>query len=298
MRVLLTGATGQVGCYIWRELMRGGHEVIAWSGRSRERFLSKEAQPIDLGNVEHVVARFEQAAPEAVVHAGAMTSVVGALADPQAARQINVKATATLAQLADRADIPLIYCSTDMVFEGESTPYVETDQPAPVSTYGQTKLEAEAAVLKTAQGIVLRLALVSGPTLNNRNKFFDQMLAKLRGGETVTCFEDEWRTPVAASAIALAVARLIDQPMPGLYHLGGPERMSRYDMAVRLARASGVDESLVQANRRADVQSPEPRPRDLSLNSDKLRDLLGDDIFPTYEQGLRDMLAIQQEVCA
>lgn len=248
--------------------------------------------------MDEVAARFEQAAPEAVVHAGAMTSVAGALTEPQRARRINVAATEMLADRANAAGIPLIYCSTDMVFDGEHAPYCESDPPAPVSVYGQTKLEAESSVLKTAQGIVLCLALVSGPTLNGRTKFFDQTLAKLRGGETVTCFEDEWRTPVAASAIARAVARLIDHPMPGLYHLGGPQRMSRYDMAVRLASVIGADESLVQANHRADVQSPEPRPRDLSLNSDKLRDLLGDDIFPTYEQGLREMLAIQQEVCA
>src|SRR5439155_2744036 len=92
-------------------------------------------------------------------------------------------------------------------FDGERAPYGEEDDPAPLSVYGRTKADAEAAV-RAAGGLVVRVSLLYGPSLSGRPSFFDDQAAALRSGRPLTLFEDEWRTPLALPAAARALVEL------------------------------------------------------------------------------------------
>jgi dTDP-4-dehydrorhamnose reductase len=258
MRILLTGAGGQLGPYVIDAVSRAGCTLIAWRGR----------EEVDLIDADAVRRAYERAAPEVVIHAAAMSRPALAFAEPEAARAVNVDAARQLVELTDAAGARLIYVSTDMVFDGESAPYRESDPAEPRSVYGRTKLAAENEVLDVAANMVVRVSLLYGPSRRSVSKtLFDQQVAALRAGQGVRLFDDEWRTPLALddAAAGLVAAALSDAR--GLYHLGGPERLSRFEMGQQLAELLGADSSCLQRCSRLSIQSDEPRPRDLSLDS-------------------------------
>jgi dTDP-4-dehydrorhamnose reductase len=163
-----------------------------------------------------------------------------------------------------------------MVFDGEHAPYREEDEPAPLSVYGRTKAEAERVALAVPGNAVVRVSLLLGPSLTGRPSFHDEQAAALRAGRPLRLFEDEWRTPLTLQAAAQALLAVVGCGYAGVLHVGGPERLSRLDMGRRLAAALGVSAAGIVPTRRADLPSPEPRPRDLSLDSSRWRALFPD----------------------
>src|SRR6516225_4949734 len=125
MTLLLTGASGQLGSYMLRELKRGGRDFVAWSGSRNGQHLGVPLLPVDLSDADQVTVAFRQARPSVVVHAAALASVADCLRDPDRARRINVEGSALLAELADKAGARLLCVSTDMVFDGERGGYRE-----------------------------------------------------------------------------------------------------------------------------------------------------------------------------
>jgi dTDP-4-dehydrorhamnose reductase len=292
MRLLLTGASGLLGSYLLRECQRRGETVVAWSGRQQGELLGCPLRPLDLAEPDTLAEAFRDAHPDVVVHAAALATVSECHRDPGRAERINTHGSAVLAELADRAKIPLLHVSTDLVFDGAHAPYREEDAVAPLSTYGRTKAEAERAVLAYPRNTVVRLSLLFGPSLTGRPSFFDQQIQALRRGQQITLFHDECRTPlslqVAARALLDLAAGTGGSPVgfPGLLHLGGPERMSRVEMGQRLAAFLGCDPTAIVSTSRTSVVSPEPRPADVSLDSSRWRSLFPHQEWPAWEEAL------------
>jgi dTDP-4-dehydrorhamnose reductase len=287
MRFLVTGASGQVGGYLLRELSTAGAPVTAWSGSRRGELFGIPLQPIDLGDTDAVVAAFRQSRPDAVIHAGAWARVADCHRVPDRASRVNTAGSGILAGLSAGAGARLLLVSTDLVFDGERAPYREEDPPSPLSVYGRTKAAAESAVLAAPRAAVVRVSLMFGPTLVDRPSFFDEQAAALRAGRPVTLFADEWRTPLHLATAARALIGLARSDFTGLLHVGGPERLSRLEMGQRLARSLGVSEASIVACRRADAPVAEPRPRDVSLDSSRWRGLFPGEQWPTWEEALR-----------
>jgi dTDP-4-dehydrorhamnose reductase len=103
-------------------------------------------------------------------------------------------------------------------------------------------------------------------------------------------FADEWRTPLDLATAARALAALARSDFTGLLHLGGPERLSRLAMGQRLAAFLGADPAPLVAARRAEVPAPEPRPRDVTLDSSRWRGLFPEQPWPAWEEAVRDLL--------
>jgi dTDP-4-dehydrorhamnose reductase len=286
MRILLTGASGNLGTYLLDRLAADGREVVAWSGSAASRRGGIDLRPIDLADAPGLAHALDEADPGAVFHLAAISTADGVRRDPDRARAVNVAATAQIAAWCARHGRRLLYTSTDLVFDG-SKPWNREDDPAePVLAYGRTKRGAEAAVLACPGGLVARVSLLYGFARNGRPAFFDRTIAALRRGEPQALFEDEFRTPLDLATAADALARLLDSSAAGLVHLGGAERMSRHQLIARSAAALGLDRSLVRANRQADAASPEPRPADVSLDTSRLASLLPDLRRPTIEEAL------------
>ena len=145
-RFLVTGASGQLGAYVIRELMRGGREVVAWSGTRVETVQGVAVRPVELSNRDLVAQAFRDAAPTAVIHAAAMAAVGDCARDPVRADAVNHQGTAMLAELAANSRARFVFVSTDLVFDGVHAPYREDAAPAPLSAYGRTKAHAEQAL--------------------------------------------------------------------------------------------------------------------------------------------------------
>lgn len=286
MTLLITGASGLLGAYLLREARSGGEAVVAWSGARAGEREGVALRPVDFADPGALTSAFREARPDVILHAAAISSAEACRRDPGTARLVNTDATARLAALAAKAKARLVFVSTDLVFDGEHAPYREEDPAVPVSVYGRTKLEAEGPVRAMTRGLVARVSLLYGPSLTGRPSFFDEQTAALRAGRPVTLFADEWRTPLDLPTAAGALLALARCDATGLLHVGGPERRSRLEMGLRLAEFLGVPATAIVAARRADVPAPEPRPRDVALDSSRWRGLFPGVPWPTLAEAL------------
>lgn len=287
-RFLVTGATGQLGAYLVRELQQRGHDVVAWSGSSTGSMNGVDVRPVDLSQVDRVQMAFQEAAPTHVIHTAAMAAVGDCARDPAWADAINHRGTALLAGLAAVAQARFLFVSTDLVFDGESPPYQEIDPPTPLSVYGRTKAAAEKAVLEFPHQIVVRVSLLFGPSRNGRVSFFDGLVAALRAGQPIRLFHDEWRMPIGLATAATALIEIAKSEVTGILHVAGPERMSRLEMGERLAAYLQADPGVIESVNRA-TAAGEPRPRDTSLDSSRWRKLFSNAPWPVFETALAEM---------
>jgi dTDP-4-dehydrorhamnose reductase len=270
MRIVVTGASGQLGSYLLDRLTEGSHEIIAWSGRASEMRGAIPLQAVDLADPRTVVAALEEADPDIVIHAAAISSTEAAYRAPKLAEAVNVAGTRCLAAWAARHDRRLLYTSTDLVFDGSRSWYREEDAPLPILEYGRSKRDAEPAVLATPRGLVARLSLLYGPSRSGKEGYFDRTIAAIRAETPQSFFSDEYRTPLDYLTASCVLVRLAESDLTGLVHIAGPERLSRFELMQRVAAGLGVDPSMIRANRRGDVPLTEPRPADVSLDTSRL----------------------------
>jgi dTDP-4-dehydrorhamnose reductase len=286
MRIVVTGASGQLGSYLIDRLIERAHELVAWSGRATEARGGIALRPVDLTDTGAVSRALADANPDVVIHAAAVSSAEGARRDPMKSHAVNVAATQHLAQWARAHDRRLVYTSTDLVFDGSKSWYREDDQAHTMLVYGQTKLAAERFVLDVPRGLVARLSLLYGPSRSKREGFFDRTVAALRAGIPQAFFTDEHRTPLDYLSASRILVRLAESKTAGTIHVGGSERLSRFELMGKAAAALGIDLSLLRPNRRADVPSAEPRPADVSLDCSRLHQLFGDMGCPKVEEAV------------
>lgn len=273
-RVLVTGAGGLLGGRL-AAVLAGRLEVLA--GRHRA--------PAPLGLAEIALellvpasldASIERARPAAIVHCAALADADRCEADPETARRLNVGASEILARLCQKRGIRLVAVSTDLVFPGDRSFVRETDPPGPLMTYARTKLEAEEAVLGLCPGsAVVRVALVHGRGHGPKGTASESIAWSLRAGKRVRLFADQYRTPVDPESVAHAVEQLLRASGTGRYHLGGPERLSRHQLGLRVARVLGLREDLIEAVTQAEHLIGVARPADVSLDSGRAARELG-----------------------
>jgi dTDP-4-dehydrorhamnose reductase len=224
----------------------------------------------DFGDVER---KFLKDRPALVIHCAAMSKTYDCQANPTQARKINVEGTAHLASLAAATKANFIFFSTDLVFDGRKGNYIESDAVNPLSVYGETKVEAEAAVAAHRQHIIIRTSLNSGASPSGKSGYNEQLRAAWAEGKNIKLFHDEYRSPISAAATARAVWEMAARPQGGLWHLAGAERLSRLQIGQLLAeRHPGLNARLESGSLR-EYQGA-PRPADTSLNCAKLQQRL------------------------
>jgi dTDP-4-dehydrorhamnose reductase len=275
VRVLVTGAGGLLGGRI-AELLHGrGLEVLA---AHRTSLPPPGPRPVrvELTDPLALARLLDDSRPDAVVHAAVLGRADLCEERPDEAERINTRLPATLARECRERGLRLVALSTDLVFGGERPLVGEDDPPGPLGVYGRSKLAGEEAVLSACPGAaVARVALVLGRGHGARATSSESVAQALIGGRTTRLFTDEFRTPVDPESVADAVARLLDGQAEGRFHLGGPERISRYDLGLRVARALGLSAAGIVASRQSDHAGPERRAADVSLDSGRARREIG-----------------------
>lgn len=218
---------------------------------------------LDIADFRKVELQFRAANPALIIHCAAMSRSPECQANPPKARLINVEATRHLAEMA--ADIPLLFFSTDMVFDGTQGNYDENAAVNPLSCYGETKAEAERAVLKNPRHLVVRTSLNAGRSPSGDSSFNEQWRNAWARGQTLRLFVDEFRSPIHACATVRACLELIKGGKTGLFHVAGAERMSRYEMGWLLASRCPELGPRFEPASIAEYRGA-PRPPDTSLN--------------------------------
>lgn len=250
LRILVTGATGFLGAHVAAAVRAAGHDLCT-SARSGGDAAVDLAAPGMVGAVVQALR------PDVVLHLAACSRIADCEHDPARARAVNVHVPR---QLAERFGARFVLTSTDLVFDGRHAPYDERAPVAPLSVYGCTKAEAEEHV-RAHGGRVVRLPLLFGPDALGRGASASLRRA-LAGAQPAALFTNEYRTPLHAADAAAALVELVEAPDgPALLHLPGPERLSRWDFALRLCAAHGLRTERLQP-----VECLDPlRPRDVAL---------------------------------
>ena len=293
MRILLLGKNGQVGWELQRSLAPLG-ELTALDRHGADGLCG------DLGNPEGIAATVRAVQPQLIVNAAAYTAVDQAESEPELARRINAAAPAVLAREAAAGGALLVHYSTDYVFDGSGQrPWREDDATAPLSVYGQTKLEAEQAILASGCAhLILRTSWVYAARGGN---FAKTMLRLGQERDRLTVIDDQWGAPTGAELIADVTAHTIVhtslQPAKGgIYHLAASGQTTWHSYAKHVfAQAQQAQAAInIKAKEVAPVPTsafptPARRPHNSRLDTRKLQATFGL-ALPPWQHGVARML--------
>jgi dTDP-4-dehydrorhamnose reductase len=273
MRLLVTGASGLLGGRL-AVLLSRSHDVVA--ARHAAAPPIEAAVPLDLLDPASIDGAIRSARPHAVLHCAALADADRCERDPGLAERLNVGSVESLARSCRRLGLRLVAISTDLVFSGRRAFSSEQETPGPLMVYARTKLLGEQAALAEAPGTaVARVALVTGRGHGPRGSSSEAIAWALAAGRSLRLFSDQYRTPVDGESVAEAVNHLLAGGQAGTFHLGGPERLSRYELGLRVARIFGWPAERLTPIAQADGGLAAPRPADVSLDSGRARRELG-----------------------
>ena len=274
MRLIVTGAGGDLARAFLAQVPPH-HEVHAFD---RDR--------LDVGDHDAVRQVVEPLGADAVLNFAAFTRVDDNETDAARAFRDNALGPQHLALAARASGAVLLHVSTDYVFDGgKGAPYDETDEPRPLSVYGRAKLAGERFVREIAPAsFVVRVGHVYG----GGNDYLSHTVRRLVTGETVGGLADRWGSPTFVGHLAERILPLVVSGRFGLYHLGGPEPASWFEVLSRVQELAGSAGS-VEPQRAADLRLPAPRPVYSALSS-VFTPHLGIDPMPPLEEGLKDFL--------
>jgi dTDP-4-dehydrorhamnose reductase len=255
MRILITGAKGMLGQALLQVL--GPHHDVTPLGHA-------DLDVTDLASLRVVM---KKSSPQVVIHAAAWTDVDGCERDPDRAFRVNALGSRNVAVACHEASAACCYLSTDYVFDGASTSaYTEFDAVRPLSVYGTSKLEGERAVqtLLSAHWIV-RSSWLFGPGGKN---FVKTILTKARSGEPLKVVNDQVGSPTYTLDLAQGIAKLIQEPRYGLWHLTNSGSCSWYELACRALSERGLlsTGAITAIDSRA-LGRPAPRPQNSVLRN-------------------------------
>ncbi len=257
-RLLITGGSGDLGGVLSETALNAGWNVYATYLSHPDRIRAGNPVYCNLTEPEHVRRLFAEVTPDVVIHC-AITELSNAFETA-----IGIAADLLWRYMTPTAR--LITLSSDMVFNGRQPPYSENAPTTPLTPYGRAKARME----KSAPGLIVRTSLIYD--FDMRNKQVAWMLAKMRNGERVRLYADEYRSPVWAVDLAEALLDLAERDEMGVLNLAGPETMSRYDLGRGLLLALGynADNYITTAS-----LAGTGRPPDLSLDTTRATMLLG-----------------------
>lgn len=277
----ITGAGGLIGSHLVRVASEFAPD---WRVRPFTR------DDLDLTDASSLRRLFLAEHPALIVHCAALSRIADCESSPALAEAINVRATQQLAELAGSAQ--LIFLSTDLVFDGAKGNYTETDPVNPLNTYAETKVRAETAVLAYPCHTVVRVSLNAGRSPSGTKSFNEDMRRAWERGQTLSLFTDEFRNPLPAIVTARALWELALGRHTGLFHLGGAERLSRWEIGQLLSEHTLAHHRHLQP-RIAPASLKEYRgPRrspDTTLNTSRIQRLLSFPL-PNFSNWIRSDL--------
>lgn len=272
MKILVTGVKGQLGYDVVREGESRGLEMFGTDVDNMDI--------TDAGQVKQVIEDYR---PDAVIHCAAYTAVDAAEDNQELCRKINVDGTRNIAEVCKVMDIPMMYFSTDYIFNGQGENFwKEDDEKRPLNVYGQTKYEGELAVQELIQKyFILRISWVFGV---NGNNFIKTMLrlGKEKGAAGVV--SDQIGSPTYTYDLAKLVIDMIQTDKYGIYHVTNDGLCSWYEFACEIFKQAGLDVKVTPLTT-AEYPAKAARPFNSRMSKDKLINA-GFDMLPGWQDAL------------
>jgi len=273
-RLLVTGASGLLGINLSLQTCNT-YEVTGTVNQHVIHAAPFEIIPADLTSTETIKKIIDQVKPDILINCAALAGVDDCDTNPQLAEQLNTLLPAELARLAVHHGFRLIHISTDCVFDGLQKNYTETDQPNPINTYARTKLAGELAVASTDPSAVVARVNFFGWSLVGCRSLAELFYTNLREGKTMQGFSDIFFCPLLVNDLADILIDMANSHAAGLYHVVGPECISKYEFGQRLASQFGFATSLIKPVSWKDGGLKVIRSPNLCLNIDKYNNFFG-----------------------
>ncbi len=271
-RLLITGASGFLG---WNliQAFKSDWTIFGTYFKRPVNIPDTTLLQIDLTNFNELKHLFYVSAPDAVIHTAAISTPNFCQENRSYTYKINAEASANIAGLCSDREIPCLFTSSDLVFNGLHPPYNEGDEPSPVSIYGEQKVQAEMNMKERYEKTVIcRMPLMFGDPGQAAESFIQPMIQTLKLGENLNLFIDEFRTPVSGRDAVKGLMIALEY-LPPIIHLGGMESFSRFGFGQLLADIFGFQNAKLTACKQKDLIMSAPRPPDVSLDSSKAIDL-------------------------
>jgi dTDP-4-dehydrorhamnose reductase len=276
MRLVITGALGQLGRELLGVFAEGGHHEIVAADIAPVVEGAASGPPLpsgvdvvaaDITDRDSILGLLTTVRPDHVVHPAAFTAVDRCESDAEAAYKVNVLGTRHVAEGARRVGCPVVYVSTDYVFDGtKADPYLEWDEPNPQSVYGRTKLAGEREL--DPGSTVVRTSWVCGRHGQNMVKTVLRLAAER---DVLTFVADQRGHPTFAGDLAQVIGRLVVDRRPGTFHVTNQGAVSWYEFARAVLEAAGEDPGRVKPITTAEYPLPATRPANSVLDNAALR---------------------------
>lgn len=277
MRILITGAAGQLGVDLVAECTRSGDDVIGL-----------DRAGLDIADRSAVLGTVTTLRPDVIVNAAAWTAVDACEGDRDRAFQVNALGPRWIREAADLVDAHLVQISTDYVFDGTlDRPYDEWDEPNPASVYGASKLAGEREAGPGAT--VIRTSWVCGANGNNMVKTILRLVEEHR---SLSFVDDQRGCPTFTADLARMVRQLAAERRSGVHHVTNAGAVSWYEFVRSIVAETGRDPSMVHPISTADLDPPRPAPRPANsvLDNAALR-LAGVPLLRHHRDPLRELVA-------
>lgn len=272
MKILVTGVKGQLGHDVVNEATKRGIEAVG-----------VDIDEMDITNEDEVNSVIKRGDYDIVVHCAAWTAVDKAEECIEMCRKVNANGTEYIANVCHELDIPLMYFSTDYVFDGKGEmPWNEYDERNPLNVYGQTKYEGELAVEKLKKHFIVRIAWVFG---KNGNNFIKTMLKLGKERGAVSVVDDQIGSPTYTYDLAKLVVDMIQTDKYGTYHVTNEGLCSWYDFACEIFKQAGMDNVQVTPVDSTAFPVKAQRPKNSIMNKNEL-DKNGFDRLPSWQDAL------------
>lgn len=287
-RMLVVGASGLLGHDLCL-LLKDRYQIFGTYFEHPLDIEGVESARLDISSSEEVQRCVEAVRPDILLLCAAMTGVDACEDEPDLADELNHRAVERLVGQLVGTDAKLVHVSTDYVFDGDShRPYTETEDPAPGSIYGRSKLLGEQAALAREGALIVRVSSVWGPDPRaGRRSFAGWVLRSLDEGNTIKLFTDQRVTPTYTGSFARTLPEMLERDLEGVYHLVSSDCLTRHESGLVLATVFGLETELIEGSTLEDARLKAPRPGYSCLDVSKLRGALGHDLG-TYADDVKD----------
>jgi dTDP-4-dehydrorhamnose reductase len=292
-RILITGTSGLLGINLAQETMNT-HQIF---GLDRGRLGHAPFKIIhgDLLDPRIIESAIQSARPEWIINCAALADLDRCEEDPDLARRLNTDVPAKLAKTCKARGIALVHISTDAVFDGMTDAfYKEEDEPNPLSVYARTKLDSERAVLaENPEAIVARVNFY-GWSLTGKRSLAEFFFHNLTNNKSMSGFTDVKFCPMLVNDTARTLVKMLQKNLKGLYHLAGPQAMSKYQFGVEIARKFNLREAGISPKSINTSSLNARRSNNLCLSINKISTDLGE-ALPEFSTGLNEFYLQYQQ---
>lgn len=273
MKILVTGGSGLLGTNLGYQYSKT-NEVFLGIHKTLIKLENTVNVELDFKNKKVLKNTLESISPDMIIHAAGYTNVDECEKNSDIAYEINCAMTNFISSESVRLGCKLVHVSTDHLFDGQKSFYLEDDIPSPMNVYGKSKLEAEQIVERINPDALIVRTNFFGWGTSKKSSFSDFIIHSLRNRRRINLFDDVYFTPILISRLGEIILKLVSIGSHGVFNVVGEERVSKFEFGIRLAQKFDCDQNLISRISIDTLSLPAKRPKDMSLSTKKLSEQL------------------------